>query len=56
MFETTWARTNIKQHCVSVKGVNLWKCCEEQLRMSNSTYAFKKTFKNKTIDNYKDDL
>ena len=23
MFETTWARTNIKQHCVSVKGVSL---------------------------------
>ena len=42
MFDTTLARTNIKQHCVSVKGVSLWKCCDKELRACSSIHVFKK--------------
>ena len=52
-FASAFARTNTKQHCVTVKGVNLWKCCDKELRTCSSIHMFKKRFKNKMINEYR---
>lgn len=36
-----------------VKGVNLWRGCDEELKMCSSLCAFKRVFKTKVVNNYK---
>lgn len=45
VFQKTRTRTNIKQMCVSSKGVNLWNNYEIQLKSCESFSVFKKKFK-----------
>lgn len=32
MFKKQLVRTNVKYHCITVKGVNLWNNCSEELK------------------------
>ena len=36
MFTKIKIRTNVKQRCISVKGVNMWNALDEELKMSNT--------------------
>ena len=43
--QVIWSTTK-KQHCISVAGVKLWNCINNNLRNSYSVLMFKKTQKN----------
>ena len=50
------ARLKPQEHCTSVIGVQLWNKCEKDLRNCKPICAFKKMYKFKTIDGYKNIL
>ena len=52
MFETHKVRTNLKYRCVSVLGVKLWNELNNEIKMCNSIFVFKKTLKCKIIKGY----
>ena len=51
-FKKTKIRTNIKQRCVSVRGVNLWNSCDNELKRCISLSSFKNMFKSKVLQKY----
>lgn len=51
-FKKTKTRTNIKQRCVSVRGVNLWNSCDDELKMCSSLSSFKNMYKTRAIRKY----
>lgn len=52
MFKKIRVRTNTKNRCISVKGVNLWNNLHTELKLCNSLCKFKKMFKNKVVNDY----
>ena len=52
MMEKTKSRTKIKDQCISVRGVNIWNALDDDLKMCQSMYQFKRLFKNKVFDKY----
>ena len=53
IFELTTERTNIKKRCASVIAREIWNNCDNDLKMCNTIYMFKKTFKDTKVNNYK---
>lgn len=49
-------RTNVKQRCISIKGVNQWNNLELEIKLCNTLNRFKKLFKNNIINKYKTEL
>lgn len=45
MFKKQLVRTNVKYHCITVKGVNLWNNCSEELKTCKTLRKFKQAFK-----------
>ncbi len=56
LFKKTKTRTNIKQRSVSVRGVNLWNSCENELKLCSSLSTFKNMFKTKILQKYKNQV
>lgn len=56
MFMKTKARTNVKQRCISVKGANLWNSLDKEMKMCNTLFKFKSTYKYKMINKYKTEV
>uniref|UniRef100_A0A669C5X4 Reverse transcriptase domain-containing protein n=1 Tax=Oreochromis niloticus TaxID=8128 RepID=A0A669C5X4_ORENI len=52
VFKTNKIRTNIKQRCVSVRGVNLWNSYDNDLKRCSSFSLFKNMFKNRVLEKY----
>lgn len=50
MFKKVRARTNAKNRCISVNGVNLRNKCDKELKLCNSLCKFKKMYKYKVIN------
>ncbi len=49
LFEKPKIRTN---HCVSVRGVNVWNSCPENVKLRSTLVGFKKLYKNNVISRY----
>lgn len=53
MFRKQLVRTNAKYHCISVKGVQLWNSCNEELKTCRTLIKVKKKiFKNNVLNKY----
>lgn len=52
LFEKPKARTTLKTHCVSVKGVDIWNKCPVVIRKSNSPAILKKLYKKNILTHY----
>ena len=53
MFKKQHVRTNTKTHCISVKGVNLWNSCGEDLKTCKTLSKLKQIFTNNIRNGYK---
>ena len=52
-FKSIFARTTLKQQCISVTGVKLWNSQNKYLKSCTSMFVFKQAYKKKLLDNYK---
>lgn len=52
VFKKKQVRTNAKYHCLSVKGVNLWNNCDDELKKCGTLSKLKKLFKNNALKLY----
>ena len=53
MFNKINIRTNVKQRCMSVQGVNMWNVLDEEIKTCDTVQRFKKILKNKMLNKYK---
>ena len=56
MFKRHFARTNLKLHCITVKGVELWNTSSEELKNCSTLPKFKKMYKNNILSGYRNML
>ena len=54
IFKKTFARINTKQRCLSVIGVHLWNKLDTEIKHSNSLHHFKRAYKDKLINKYRE--
>ena len=52
LFEKPKTRTTVKNHCLSVRGVNIWNNCPENIKLCCTLVSFKKLYKNNIISRY----
>ena len=53
MLEIKPVRTNIKKRCPSLMAAETWNKCNINQKMCNSTFTFKKMFKDNIVHKYK---
>ena len=51
-FVVKYFRTNIKSHCISIKGVKLWNSLDINLVRCKTEYAFKREYKKSIFNKY----
>ncbi|KAF7644103.1 hypothetical protein LDENG_00227820, partial [Lucifuga dentata] len=56
MFKKIKVRTDLKNRCISVKGVNLWNKLEVDLKTGKTMAKFKKMFKLNVLKRYEEIL
>ena len=53
IFKGTTPKTNTKERCLSVRGVQIWNSLDKELKMCTSITKFKKMYKTRIINKYK---